>query len=294
MKLRVARRLGRISNLPTVWSDALAGMALAGGVARPAALVCLIAGFSLSYVAGMFLNDAFDAEFDRRFRSERPIPAGEASRREVFGYGFGALAGGFALTVAGAGLGRGGAPAVLSAAALATAITIYDAWHKAESGGAGDHGLCRALIYLTAALAVSGTLGGAPAAAAFAFLYLIGLTYAAKQETAGRLAGLWPLALLLSPLAYAAGRHGGGALEAALCGALTLAVARAWAWLKRPAPAFGAAIGPVDRRLEPRRRAVPQRGRRRGTCRGRGPLFHRHARPAALDAGHMTPGRRRC
>lgn len=243
MRLGVARRLGRISNLPTVWSDALAGMALAGGLPRPAALVCLIAGFSLSYVAGMFLNDAFDAQFDRRLRPERPIPAGEASRREVFGYGFGGLAGGLALTVAGARLGQGGAPAVVSAAALAGAIVIYDAWHKTNPAGPAIMGLCRALIYLTAALAVSGTLGGAPAAAAFAFLYLIGLTYAAKQETAGRVADLWPLALLLSPLACAAAHRGGGALEAAICGALTLAVARAWTWLKRPAPVFGAAIG---------------------------------------------------
>ena len=60
----VALRLGRVSNLPTVWTNVLAGGILAGAdPAHPLVLVPLLAA-SLLYVGGMYLNDAFDAEID--------------------------------------------------------------------------------------------------------------------------------------------------------------------------------------------------------------------------------------
>src|SRR3954453_21514837 len=78
--------LGRVSNLPTVWSNCLAGWALAGSVPltgdfrqmieQPVRLLVLCAGASLLYIGGMYLNDAFDADFDRQHRRERPIPSG--------------------------------------------------------------------------------------------------------------------------------------------------------------------------------------------------------------------------
>ena len=42
---------------------------------------------SLFYVGGMFLNDAFDREFDARSRPDRPIPSGQISGTSVFGFG---------------------------------------------------------------------------------------------------------------------------------------------------------------------------------------------------------------
>src|SRR5881392_1903166 len=60
--------LGRVSNLPTVWSNCLAGWLLGGG-GRWALLAWACVGTSLLYVAGMFLNDAFDFNFDRQHRS---------------------------------------------------------------------------------------------------------------------------------------------------------------------------------------------------------------------------------
>src|SRR6478736_6052578 len=84
--VRTARALlvlGRVSNLPTVWSNCLAGWLL-GGAETPAVLPRLLIGASLLYVAGMFLNDAFDIEFDRQFRPERPIPSGAISTRAVW------------------------------------------------------------------------------------------------------------------------------------------------------------------------------------------------------------------
>ena len=39
----------------------------------------------------MFLNDAFDQEFDRQRRQERPIPSGKISAGLVWRFGFGQL-----------------------------------------------------------------------------------------------------------------------------------------------------------------------------------------------------------
>ena len=77
MKLRLALQLGRISNLPTVWSNVLVGALLGGATLDDARLPLLMAAMSLFYVGGMFLNDAFDRTFDARHRPERPIPSGQ-------------------------------------------------------------------------------------------------------------------------------------------------------------------------------------------------------------------------
>jgi 4-hydroxybenzoate polyprenyltransferase len=73
---RVMLVLGRVSNLPTVWSNCLAGWVLAGGGIQNELLV-FCAGATFLYLGGMFLNDAFDTDFDRRHRPERPIVSGQ-------------------------------------------------------------------------------------------------------------------------------------------------------------------------------------------------------------------------
>src|ERR1044071_7583847 len=85
--LRTLLILGRISNLPTVWSNCLAGWWLGGG-GNFAKLPFLFPGVTLLYIGGMFLNDAFDAEFDRLHRKERPIPSGAISLQVVWRCGF--------------------------------------------------------------------------------------------------------------------------------------------------------------------------------------------------------------
>src|SRR5438105_1354455 len=97
MKLSVALRLGRVSNLPTVTTNVLAAVALADLPASPAHLVLLCLAMSLMYVGGMWLNDAYDRDIDRRERPERPIPSGQADAAAVFAWGY-------ALLVAGIGL----------------------------------------------------------------------------------------------------------------------------------------------------------------------------------------------
>src|SRR3954467_13369572 len=78
--------LGRTSNLPTVWSNCLAGWLLAGG-GNAHNLFPLLLGATLLYVGGMYLNDAFDAAFDAQYRRERPIPSGAISLSAVWWIG---------------------------------------------------------------------------------------------------------------------------------------------------------------------------------------------------------------
>jgi UbiA prenyltransferase family protein len=197
--------LGRVSNLPTVWTNTLAGATLAGAAVAPGRLILLAAAFSLLYTGGMYLNDAFDRETDARERPERPIPSGRVGAGSVFAIGF-ALLGVGILAVAAAALGPtgGGLGAVASGALLAGVITAYDAWHKANPLSPVVMGLCRVLVYLTAALAVAGAIGPAVWGGAVVLLsYLIGLTYVAKQENLTEVRHLWPLAFLGAPFLYA-------------------------------------------------------------------------------------------
>jgi hypothetical protein len=61
-------------------------------------------------------------------------------------------------------------------------------------------GMCRVLVYATAALAVAGRLDAEVVrAAALLLAYVMGLTYVAKQENLTEFHHVWPLAPLLVP-----------------------------------------------------------------------------------------------
>ena len=85
-RLRALLVLGRVSNLPTVWSNCLAGWLLGGGGNSALKFAALCAGTTCLYIGGMFLNDAFDADFDRQHRQERPFLP-EQSKLAKFGSG---------------------------------------------------------------------------------------------------------------------------------------------------------------------------------------------------------------
>ena len=205
MNFSIALKLGRVSNLPTVWTNVLAGTALAGGASSQVTLI-LIVGMSLFYTAGMFLNDAFDHEFDRKFRPERPIPAGQITPWAVFQWGGSMLLGGLLLILFAAREGPPGAILTAGAGGLALIgmIVLYDWRHKNNPFSPVIMGLCRVLIYLIAGLAVANAIEPPLLFAAIALLcYLIGLTYAAKLEMRSVMK-FWPLAFLAVPLAYGA------------------------------------------------------------------------------------------
>ena len=75
-------KLGRISNLPTVWANVLCASLLVGGQDITTQALLLTAA-SLFYTAGMYLNDYFDRAFDKEHRPSRPIPSGDVSERSV-------------------------------------------------------------------------------------------------------------------------------------------------------------------------------------------------------------------
>jgi hypothetical protein len=201
VKLHVAIRLGRVSNLPTVTSNVLAAVALAAGATASIwtlGAVCL--AMSMMYTAGMFLNDAFDRDIDRVERPERPIPSGQVAAAHVFDVGFVMLGGGI-LTIAV--IGAGWAPIVTSVA-LGAAIIFYDAYHKQNRFAPLVMGLCRAGVYATAALVVRDDLCPAVWLGIGALIaYLIGLTYVARFENLRSFGSVWPLAFLALPFALA-------------------------------------------------------------------------------------------
>ncbi len=205
MPLTVAFRLGRMSNLPTVWSNALAGVVLAGGEPIDQRSIYLILAFSLFYVGGMFLNDAFDQKVDTVERPERPIPSGEVSGKVVFLSGFSMLLVGIGL-VALVGYGfsnRTSLHPLLAALSLAGAIIAYDWHHKNNPLSPLLMGLCRMLVYLTAGYAIVPEPSSILLfAAALLLSYLIGLTYVAKQENLKEIKNAWPLVFLAVPLVY--------------------------------------------------------------------------------------------
>jgi 4-hydroxybenzoate polyprenyltransferase len=195
--LRTFLLLGRVSNLPTVWSNCLAGWLLGGG-GEWDRFAWLCVGATLVYVGGMFLNDAFDAGFDTEHRRDRPIPSGAISRTAVWLWSA-------ALLVCGTGmlgwLGR--EPAIL-AVQLLVCVVLYDAFHKRLDWSPVLMASCRFFLLLTAAAAgVRGVEGLALWSALVLGCYIIGLSYLARRESAPGLIRHWPMVFLAAPMVLA-------------------------------------------------------------------------------------------
>ena len=179
-RITLLLRLGRVSNLPTVWTNTLTGVVLAGGNLSSMEVPSLIVAFTSFYTGGMFLNDAFDRDSDRHTRPDCPIPAGLIQTRAVFAMGNGMVLLGSIIVIV-LGMDKGPAPA-MSAAALAIAIVSYDAYHKENPLGPCIMALCRGLIYVSGAAVISGYISATViAGATILFAYVAGLTYAAKR-----------------------------------------------------------------------------------------------------------------
>jgi 4-hydroxybenzoate polyprenyltransferase len=190
--------LGRVSNLPTVWTNVIAGATIANAAVNLVDVALVGLAMTAFYVGGMYLNDFFDRDIDARERPGRPINAGDISAGAVSAIGFALLAIGAVL------LARFGLLTVIWGSALAAAIVLYDAWHKGNVFAPVIMGLCRALVYLATGAAVSGDIRFALMAGATALAaHVIGLTYAAKQENLNQIGRLWPLAILAGPLLLA-------------------------------------------------------------------------------------------
>lgn len=186
--------LGRISNLPTVWSNCLAAWLLNGG-SECWSFILLCAGATLLYVGGMFLNDAFDADFDREFRRERPIPSGQIAERDVWWFGGLLVFFGWLL------LFLVGDKVALLALLLVAAIVLYDAVHKHTEIAPLLMSACRFLLYLVAGAATLHSVNepviwhGLALAA-----YIVGLSFLARNESRQGRVALFPMLFLAAPL----------------------------------------------------------------------------------------------
>ena len=217
-RFRTLLVLGRVSNLPTVWSNCLAGWWLSGGH-NYWKLPLLLLGVSALYTGGMFLNDAFDADFDRQRRASRPIPSGQISVGTVWTLGWAWLAAGILLLIF---CGKiAGALAVV----LAICILIYDAAHKAITASPWLMGLCRFWVYVIAGTTAANGLHGNSiwCGIALAF-YIVGLSYVARRESFRGPIPYWPLLLLAAPIFLAMLMNANDARKAAMILSLALAL----------------------------------------------------------------------
>ncbi|MBE7210657.1 MAG: hypothetical protein INR65_06525 [Gluconacetobacter diazotrophicus] len=216
--------LARASNLPTVWSNCLAGWWLGGGGFVAEAwpwLAALLVGASALYTAGMFLNDVCDQAFDARFRPARPIVAGLVSRRAALTAAVALLAAGTAL------LGWLGWKTLVLAMALDIFIVAYDTLHKRTAAGLGLMAGCRLLLYPLAAsplvLSAAAWIEGALLAS-----YVFGLSCLARGEhLPGRRPPRWPWWFIVLPVV------GNAALTAHVHPLNVIVVALPLFWLAR-------------------------------------------------------------
>jgi hypothetical protein len=186
--------LGRVSNLPTVWSNCLAAWLLNGG-GNWIAFLLLGSGATLLYVGGMFLNDACDVEFDREFRRERPIPSGQIAARDVWWFGGLFIFLGWVL------LFLIGNTVALFALLLVATIIFYDVVHKHTEAAPLLMALCRFLLYLVAGAATFHRVDGPVFLHGLALgAYIIGVSCLARVESGPGRISLLPLLFLLAPL----------------------------------------------------------------------------------------------
>jgi len=200
-------KLGRVSNLPTVWSNTLAGAVLAGVYIFNDSVPLLIIAMSLAYIGGMFLNDAYDSKIDKIdkiARPDRPIPSGKISDTTVYYLGYSMLLGSVWLVLISA-KNALGFPHFAGASALILCcfIMLYNVWHKNNPISPLIMGLCRMFVYITAGYTLLREPSNLMMVGAFVTLcYLIGLTYIAKSENDDSFAAMWPIAFLSVPLGF--------------------------------------------------------------------------------------------
>ena len=182
-------QLLRAANVFTAASNVIAGFLIVRGQWAPAeTLALLFVASACMYLAGMVLNDVYDAELDATERPERPIPAGHISRTTASSAGWALITSGVLLSWIAA-LACGHPMPGLIGVLLAFAIIRYDSVLKSTWIGPVAMGWCRVLNVLLGA-SIAGNLTRQWPAFAYALgvgLYTIVLTHVAQSETIGEL-----------------------------------------------------------------------------------------------------------
>jgi 4-hydroxybenzoate polyprenyltransferase len=192
--LRTLLILGRVSTLPTVWSNCLAGWWL-GGAGRLSVLPWLLFGGTFLYLGGAFLNDAFDADFDQEHRRARPIPGGAIKLETVRRLGLVWLAlGWLSLLWVGQVSGALGL-------ALICCIVGYNSIHRLVTFSPVMLGVCRFFLYVIgASTTAEGVTGWSIWGGLALGCYVIGLGYFLPRERKHSALSYWPIPLLAIPI----------------------------------------------------------------------------------------------
>lgn len=187
----------RISNSPTVISNALVGAALAGVIWPDHAVVLVAVALMLLYMAGMCLSDVIDFTKDRRERTPRPLP-------------FGILSPTMAATIAvsfffigSALLSSVSVLAFLCGLLFIVLIICYSLWHYENTRGSLFIALCRGMLYVTTFLVFKPhSLLAVLMPAALLMLYVIGLTSLALSTEGSRVFAIVIRMILVLPVVY--------------------------------------------------------------------------------------------
>jgi hypothetical protein len=185
----------------------------------------------------MFLNDAFDAAFDRHHRRTRPIPSGRSANGRCGSGGSVWLALGLAsASLAGAdGRDVGGGPVRVH--------FILQRRPQMDALGPFLMGMCRLGVYLLAASAARRGVSGEVIWKGLALAaYIVGLSCLARKESSRVRINFWPSLLLATPVVFAGLIDDGSSWMPAVVYSLVVAAWSSWALsrsLGQPEPNVG-------------------------------------------------------
>ncbi|MDP7009161.1 MAG: UbiA family prenyltransferase [Phycisphaerales bacterium] len=200
-------QLLRLSNTPTILSNALVGLGLAIAANRlqwedvtiapyfsPLRTLCYISFAILcAYLGGIVLNDVVDLNYDKQHRADRPIPQGIISKKQATIVGITLLA--FAIAFAFKTQLLAGLLMVL----LVSFVLAYTFFHRALISSLLCMGVCRGLTYLVAFTAFDVHFQALPLLVFAGGIgwYTAALTYIAREEATNKKKRAWLVLLVL-------------------------------------------------------------------------------------------------
>ncbi|VUD69085.1 hypothetical protein TDB9533_04451 [Thalassocella blandensis] len=205
MKFNTALELGRTSNIPTVWTNVICAIVMTQVAFDFYVVIFAALCLSLFYLAGMFLNDLFDIEWDTANNNPRPLVRGETTYREVLYFSLAFIVSAFVIICLVVFTGDTTMTPLhrvypfAGAVLLLICILLYDWKHKAWSFSPWIMGACRLCVYLTAAGFVAAWNGKLAMAGLALLFYIAGITYLAKAEQQNRILSYVPAGLLFTP-----------------------------------------------------------------------------------------------
>ena len=183
--------LCRVSNLPTVISNCVAGSLVAEGILG-LDLIFVLIGASLVYSGGMVMNDAVDFRYDKKFKKDRPIVSSKISLFSSWQLAILFLVSGSVF------LGIG-STSYFWVALLIVSIIFYNVIHKKFGITIYVMGFCRSLLYFIAGYTLS--LSNSVILWGLALgLYTAGITLVARGEDTDQKVKMIGIILLTAPV----------------------------------------------------------------------------------------------